>query len=260
MYLLGRMASKSILSVGLASAGLMLVCFSGYSQAPGAPEGGRTFIFDGFYTSPGLPFSARQITERTQTLADGTHITNRSEMRVFRDSRGRLRIEQYQMQPGSEAIAETPTHVEIIDTVAGYQYFLTPSAHDGARNDIGPERVIQAAPPVANGGRIGLPNSSTAADLRPKTTKEPLGLQTIEGIEAEGTKQTTTWPAHSIGNDAPIVTTNEIWRSEELKFDVLRIGSDPRSGETKVRMTGINRAEPDPSLFQVPADYTIRGR
>lgn len=69
-----------------------------------------------------------------------------------------------------------------------------------------------------------------------------------------------TYPPHSFGNDVPVVTTVEQWRSLELKFDVLNIRLDPRSGETKIRVTDINRAEPDPSLFQVPADYTIRGR
>lgn len=34
--------------------------------------------------------------------------------------------------------------------------------------------------------------------------------------------------------------------------------SDPRSGETVYRLTNINRAEPDRSLFEVPADYTLK--
>jgi hypothetical protein len=34
--------------------------------------------------------------------------------------------------------------------------------------------------------------------------------------------------------------------------------SDPRAGETVYRLTNINRVEPDHSLFEVPADYTLR--
>jgi hypothetical protein len=32
--------------------------------------------------------------------------------------------------------------------------------------------------------------------------------------------------------------------------------SDPRSGEIVYRLTNINRAEPDHSLFEVPANYS----
>jgi hypothetical protein len=34
--------------------------------------------------------------------------------------------------------------------------------------------------------------------------------------------------------------------------------SDPRSGEIVYRLTNINRTEPDHSLFEVPANYTIK--
>jgi hypothetical protein len=34
--------------------------------------------------------------------------------------------------------------------------------------------------------------------------------------------------------------------------------SDPRTGDTTYRLQGVVRAEPDRSLFQLPADYTLR--
>jgi hypothetical protein len=34
--------------------------------------------------------------------------------------------------------------------------------------------------------------------------------------------------------------------------------SDPRSGRSTYRLLNIRRLDPDPSLFQVPADYTIQ--
>jgi len=42
-----------------------------------------------------------------------------------------------------------------------------------------------------------------------------------------------------------------------LKMVVLSKNSDPRSGESTTRLTNISRAEPDPSLFQIPADYEV---
>jgi hypothetical protein len=36
--------------------------------------------------------------------------------------------------------------------------------------------------------------------------------------------------------------------------------SDPRMGETTYRLTNILRAEPDPTLFEVPPEYTIQDK
>jgi hypothetical protein len=55
----------------------------------------------------------------------------------------------------------------------------------------------------------------------------------------------------------PIVQTNETWRSGELKETVLSRNVDPRNGESVTKLININRAEPDPALFQPPAGYTI---
>jgi hypothetical protein len=33
--------------------------------------------------------------------------------------------------------------------------------------------------------------------------------------------------------------------------------SDPRTGNVTTRVTQLDRTEPDPALFQVPADYQI---
>jgi hypothetical protein len=66
-----------------------------------------------------------------------------------------------------------------------------------------------------------------------------------------------TYPIGSIGNDMPITTTAETWMSPELKMVVLSKTSDPRAGDSTMRLTNISLAEPDASLFQVPPDYEI---
>jgi hypothetical protein len=86
---------------------------------------------------------------------------------------------------------------------------------------------------------------------------ESLGTQTIEGVVANGQRVTVTIQAGKIGNERPIVTVNERWYSPELQTLVFSKNSDPRLGETTYRLTNIDRNEPDPSLFQVPADYTV---
>jgi hypothetical protein len=88
--------------------------------------------------------------------------------------------------------------------------------------------------------------------------REPLGTRMIEGVQAEGTRTSFTIPAGKIGNERPIVTTSERWYAPELQAVVLSKTSDPRMGENTYRLANIVRAEPDPTLFQVPPDYTIK--
>jgi hypothetical protein len=87
---------------------------------------------------------------------------------------------------------------------------------------------------------------------------EPLEHKTIEGVAVEGRRTTSVIPAGQVGNEQPITITSEEWRSPELNLLVLTKHSDPRSGESSYRLLNILRAEPDSSLFMVPADYTVR--
>jgi hypothetical protein len=89
-------------------------------------------------------------------------------------------------------------------------------------------------------------------------TREDLGRQTIEGVNATGTRTTWTIPSGAIGNLQPIKIVSEQWMSADLQILVLTKHSDPRTGENTYRLQNIVRAEPDRSLFTVPADYTLR--
>lgn len=88
--------------------------------------------------------------------------------------------------------------------------------------------------------------------------KESLGKQTIEGIEAEGTRYITTIAAGEVGNEQPISIVSESWYSPELQTVVMSKHSDPRVGENTYRLTNIKRTEPAHSLFELPADYTVK--
>jgi hypothetical protein len=91
-----------------------------------------------------------------------------------------------------------------------------------------------------------------------KAKKESLGKQMIEGVEAEGTRSTVTIAAGEIGNERAIEIVSERWYSAELQTVVMTRHSDPRFGETTYKLTNINRTEPDHSLFELPAGYTLK--
>ena len=104
------------------------------------------------YTATGAPYSAVQITEHTQTLADGTHITQPVQTtKFYRDSQGRTRIERsFPVPPGALANGtDAPSFIEISDPVAGFRYTLE------ARNHTAHRMAMAATPPpsvTANNG------------------------------------------------------------------------------------------------------------
>jgi hypothetical protein len=113
---------------------------------------------------------------------------------------------------------------------------------------------------VPGPGGIGFgPSMAMRTEINSKNSKkESLGKQTIEGVEAEGTRFTITIAAGEIGNEAPINIVSETWYSSELQTVVMSRHSDPRMGENTYRLTNINRSEPPHSLFELPSDYTIK--
>jgi hypothetical protein len=90
-------------------------------------------------------------------------------------------------------------------------------------------------------------------------TKIPLGPQFLNGVYAKGARVTTTIPAGTIGNDHDLKVVNERWYSDDLKLLLKSSNSDPRFGTTTYELTDISQAAPDPTLFQIPADYTQGG-
>jgi hypothetical protein len=222
-------------------------------------------------SATGAPYSAEQVTEKVQTLADGTHITQPAQTtKFYRDSQGRTRVERsFPLPPGALAkVTEVPGFVEISDPVAGVRYTLETQNRTAHRMPM--PAATQLPPPASTSApaakmirllpaRLPSQSASIAEDqaLRPQLSHESLGTQTIEGVLAEGSRMTVTYPVGAVGNDRPITAVSETWMSPELNTVVLSKNSDPRNGESTTRLINISRAEPDASLFQIPPDYEV---
>jgi hypothetical protein len=235
---------------------LALSCLSAFGQSaetriPAQPR---------FPPITGAPYSGEIVTETVQTLSDGTHIKHtNSRTKVYRDSLGRMREEEkWPVQGPADQppnATEGPTLINITDTVGWVRYTLD-VPRKVAHRQMFPERVPVSA--VASRAPAPVSQAAPATDLKtPQTVQEKLENQTIEGLLAEGTRTTTTWPEGSMGNDRPIAIVQEYWRSVELKVLVLNKWINPSSGESTEKLTNISRSEPDQSLFQPPPDYTI---
>jgi hypothetical protein len=245
----------------------------------------------------GAPYSGEAVTETIQTLGDGNRIINKFSSSVYRDSEGRTRREQSFKGLGVLGVGDEPLKTIFInDPVAGVTYSLDPRSHIAHKSapftlqlsskggvttqsqtfefKTGPGapaaggNLIMTAPLGAGpeGARVqhsiieGTSSYVFRTGKGPNTNekKEDLGKQLIEGVEAEGTRTTITIPAGEIGNERAIEIVSERWYSPELQLVVMTRHSDPRMGETTYKLTNINRTEPAKSLFEVPADYTIK--
>ena len=219
----------------------------------------------------GAPYSATAITEHTQTLSDGNQIIQKNEAAYYRDSEGRTRIDQKLKTIGKWTAPGDPAQViTIFDPVTGNHYSLNSKTRIALLDARGPQKPSNPMPkpnPQAKPQPIGPVTKSTEQDQHSvakegsdRKKKESLGNRVIEGISAEGSRQTVTIPAGEIGNVAPIEITDESWYSPELQLPVMTRHHDPRSGDTTYRLTNINRSEPARSLFEVPSDYQIVDR
>lgn len=244
----------------------------------------------------GAPYSGEGFSEVVQTLADGTRIARKHSRKVWRDGKGRTREESTLPSLGPWASAQGEVKlVTITDPVAEVSYTLNErdktavkrkipnfeklmagakdgkgnvmyqsserrevvvrssgTAEAGAKDDV----LFHSAAPVAVAGPAVRHLQMIRGGAGGK--EEPLGTQTMEGLKVEGKRETHTIPAGEIGNDRAIVSVTERWMSPELQVTVRSLTKDPQMGESTYRLTNISRAEPAASLFQVPADYTVK--
>jgi len=242
--------------------------------------------FDGKVVK-GAPYSAQAITETARTLGDGNKVKNKTTASIYRDGEGRTRREQELGAVGPWAVSGEPQQTVFInDPMTGANYILDPRARTARK--MPPLRISLLPGDLSD--KIGVGTNATAprvsvtvekdvftAPVPPPPgesrqiqefrlnpgmkrggTTESLGKQTIEGIEAEGTRTTMTIPAGEIGNEQPIQIVSERWYSPELQVIVMSKHNDPLVGETVYRLTNIVRGEPSRALFEVPADYTLK--
>ncbi|MGB2897921.1 MAG: hypothetical protein WBB89_01560 [Candidatus Acidiferrum sp.] len=208
----------------------------------------------------GAPFSAVAISETSRTLADGNHISRKTQTNLFRDSQGRFRKEVTLPAIGPLATSAGPrSFVMINDPVAQQNFILHPEEKTAEKMGKAFGRMKGGTPGERHGGWKGNAESWEAkAAASGNFKKEDLGTQTIAGVSAQGTRYTRIIPAGQIGNEKPITIVSEHWYSNDLQMTVMSKRSDPQFGETTYTLTNIQRAEPAASLFAVPSDYTLQ--
>jgi hypothetical protein len=265
------------------------------APAGGVIVGGNVSSFFGFGgVAKGAPFSADIVHEFTQVLADGNRIHRESQGKIFRDAEGRNRSEVEDEMIGGTAtpritihdpVAQTfitlypqtktaiVNHTNVYRDASGRGIGVGSGTGSGVVTDATGRRIGIGAS-AGNGAVTGaqtpeellaklkaLQGSQGDVQITKRSTQmssEQLGKKEIEGFIASGNRHSRTIPAGEIGNEKPIVSSTETWFCEDLKTTLLSVTDDPQTGQRITRLTNIRVGDPDPQLFQIPPDYTVK--
>jgi hypothetical protein len=87
--------------------------------------------------------------------------------------------------------------------------------------------------------------------------REDLGVRTIAGVEAHGTRTIQTIPPGDEGNELALVITHETWTAKDPGLVVMAIDDDPRRGRSTYEVEELTVGEPDAALFAAPPGYKV---
>jgi hypothetical protein len=198
----------------------------------------------------GAPFSATETTVHEQTLSDGTVIKSTVEVRLWRDSEGRMRAESALTssggQPGRVITVWNPLEGKAVTWVSVNQ-----TANFTSISQL-PEAQLSSLMASLGSGPRGAAAASASSQTAANLQTESLSVEMIGGLEATGTRATQVVPAGTVNNDRDFTVTAESWVSAELKTTVRQMTSDPRTGTVTTELSNIDRSEPDATLFKLP--------
>ena len=218
---------------------------------------------------PGVPFTAEATAVLTASGAGGTARGIRVESRYFRDSSGRVRLEQTMPEAGT---ATSPAVYAVVQTKAASSmvHVLDPATKTFRYNGrsmyttgFGGFGLIVAVTPVRyrtyqfhewRHGELRLPTYERASGI----VETPLGTKQMEGLAVVGRRFTATVLSDTKENGGTVEIADEVWESQELRLVIASRTTDPRSGVLDYRVTKIRRTEPAAHLFEVPSDYLER--
>ena len=228
----------------------------------------------------GKPLSGIEERHNEQIMNDGTRADRPSSGLFYRDEKGRMRV-------------ESQTKVVIYDPTIGLMYVADLRTKTYRKMNIQPTSPVSIVvvedgiwvasetpglPRPATNLKTPLTPPSTTTGLKtplmpaasapptpptpqeerdPRAAREDLPPAVVAGVQAQGSRITSVIPAGAFGNDHELKAVNERWYSDDIKALVKSSSSDPRYGALKYELTNISQAPPDPSLFQLPAGFTL---
>ena len=212
------------------------------------PDSGTDYQVHGIQVLPlpGKPFSGRDHVEWNRVLEDGTSLKTELYAKMARDGSGRIYREFVTFVPAGTI--EESRRLKIV--------LLNPLTHTATTcliaNKVctvtGYYASVHFAPPPVGSFDEG----------KRFLTRVDLGNAEIGGFPVIGTRETISVNTATVGNNQPLVSTKEFWYSPELEINLSVLRKDPREGTQILQVVDLSRAEPDPSIFDLPAGFTVK--
>jgi hypothetical protein len=215
-------------------------------QAVHAPSGGvrTTVVSISVPPLPGAPFTAVVTTEWKRILEDGSTVTIGNRRNIARDNSGRVFQERRSLFPEGDPRRDVVERLEFSDPHTRTRTTCWPSSH--ICQITGFFQDAFDPPPVPAGRQ---------PDGKSFLTRVDLGQDQVAGVEAVGTRETTTIGTGAMGNDRPVNVVKEFWYSPKLEVNLIEKRQDPRYGTQTFTMSEVSQGEPDASLFNLPDGY-----
>jgi hypothetical protein len=225
------------------------------AQQPGStpvvrvPDGGQSGAMESIFVPPkaGAPFSFTLHAEWTRSLGNGGTFTVTNDRHIVRDSRGRIFQERAALAPKGSNIKSFVTTIQITDPEqhTWYNCIVHTKVCDlynyrlSSTDKFEPARI----------GNVTYPGGSGQ--------DEDLGVSSALGEDTHGYRETKTINPGVTGNDQPMVSVREFWYSARLALNLISTVDDPLSGHQVFTAHELSTSEPDASVFEIPAGYSI---
>jgi len=194
-----------------------------------------------------VPFTAQEWTATILAHSDGSTSQTLRRVDVTRNTAGSTRRELRILPPHPSPTVQ-PTgslSIDIHDVPNTLAIHLSPAANTATVHELwktGRPSIAPVTIPV--GAVVSAPN-------------QDLGLQSIAGFTARGTRRTLAFPPGTKDTTQTVTETIDTWYSPDLKTVLLTQTTDSLNNSTVTQLLQVLQGEPDPTLFTVPQSYTV---
>lgn len=210
-----------------------------------------TLTVDGVTAVEGKPFQAKELTTIVRYMDNGTKLTTVVKANLFRDSRGRVRVERF--YNGTDHPPEdVPSDVSIYDNCGSF-ISLVPARHTAKvdkkkfGSNKGSDRPYCEAIDPENPPNPG-----------PQGKFEDLGHKTVNGIEVRGERTSYYRSVAEKNAGSPPVRFSESWCSPSLATPMgMHSLDDKPKLELTIIVSDVQKMEPNAELFELPERYTV---
>jgi len=204
---------------------------------------------------PGYPISGTIYAENIRIDSHGKTVIVRFPSRIYRDSKGRTRLE-WDMTPLGEPPKPGWFMIEIYDPTTRTSIHLQPSTKAASMGHFpAPSDKPQQVCKDSDFPKIDPKDLAQVAI--PQVSQEELAHDVVDGMAVRHGRESVRLAPGSSGKRSSYAWATDYWFSQELQAFVLVKRSGPGKSQHIVELSDISRGEPDPSLFTVPPGYTV---